>query len=182
MTLKPGTKLGRYEILGPLGAGGMGEVYRARDGRLQREVALKVLPAAIAHDAERLQRFEREARAASALNHPGILTVYDFCQEDDLSFLVTELLEGESLRERLGRGALPTREALEYAAQAAQALAAVHARESSIATSSPRTSSSPATATSRSSTSASRCSWRPSLRRTTPQTPPSSTPSPNPAR
>ena len=128
MTLKPGTKLGRYEILGPLGAGGMGEVYRARDERLQREVALKVLPAAIAHDAERLQRFEREASAASALNHPGILTVYDFCQEDELSFLVTELLEGESLRERLGRGALPTREALEYAAQAAQALAAVHAK------------------------------------------------------
>src|SRR6266540_4250993 len=104
---RPGRQLGPYEILGPLGAGGMGEVYRARDPRIRREVAIKVLPAEIAQDPDSLKRFEREARAVGALNHPNILTVHDLGSEDGLPFLVTELLEGETVRERLKHGPLP---------------------------------------------------------------------------
>ena len=126
MALQPGTKLGPYSILSPLGAGGMGEVYRARDPRLQRDVAVKVLPPEFSQDPERLRRFEQEARSASALNHPHILAVYDLGTHDGAPFLVSELLEGESLRERLRAGALPVRKAVEIAAQIARGLAAAH--------------------------------------------------------
>src|SRR5437867_5108817 len=97
MVLKSGTHLGPYEILAPIGAGGMGEVYRARDGRLGREVAIKVLPATVSTDPERLHRFEQEARAAAALNHPNLLAVYDIGTFDGAPYIVSELLEGETL-------------------------------------------------------------------------------------
>lgn len=124
--LNTGTKLGPYEISGALGAGGMGEVYRARDTRLGRDVAIKILPASFASDSERLRRFEQEARAASALNHPNILAIYDIGTHDGAPFLVTELLEGETLRERLRNGALPARKALDIAMQSANGVAAAH--------------------------------------------------------
>ncbi len=124
--LAPGTRLGSYEVLAPLGAGGMGEVYRARDTRLGRDVAIKVLPASFASDPERLRRFEQEARAVAALNHPNILAVYDIGTEAGAPFLVTELLEGETLRERLKVGPLPVRKAVEIAVQAACGVAAAH--------------------------------------------------------
>src|SRR5580704_17521077 len=104
MTVAAGVKLGPYEILAPVGEGGMGEVYRARDTRLNRFVAVKVLPEAMASDAERMRRFEQEARTVAALNHPNILAVYDVGVQDGTPYLVTELLEGETLRERLERG------------------------------------------------------------------------------
>jgi Tol biopolymer transport system component len=126
MALAPGTKLGPYEIQSPLGAGGMGEVYRARDPRLGREVAIKVLPGSLSADPGRLQRFEQEARSASALNHPNILVVYDVGTHDGAPYLVTELLEGGTLRERLHDGTLPPRKALDYAIQLSQGLAAAH--------------------------------------------------------
>jgi len=126
--LAAGARLGPYELLSPLGAGGMGEVYRARDPRLGREVAVKVLPAAVSADPERLRRFEQEARAASALNHPNILTVHDLGAQDGTAYLVTEVLEGETLRERLAGGALPPRRAVEIAVQVARGLAAAHER------------------------------------------------------
>jgi Tol biopolymer transport system component len=128
MTLSAGTKLGPYEIVAPLGAGGMGEVYRARDTRLGRDVAVKVLPASFAKDAERLRRFEQEARAAGALNHPNILAIYDIGVQDGAPYLVTELLEGETLRERLRAAALPVRKALDFALQAIRGVAAAHDR------------------------------------------------------
>src|SRR5436190_11565899 len=128
MTLAPGTKLGRYEILSLLGAGGMGEVYRARDEKLNRDVAIKVLPASLSQDADRLRRFELEAQAAGALNHPNILAVYDVGTHDDAPYIVSELLEGEELREQLNAGSLPQRTALDYARQIAQGLAAAHDR------------------------------------------------------
>jgi serine/threonine protein kinase/Tol biopolymer transport system component len=126
MSLASGVHLGPYEILAPLGAGGMGEVYRARDTRLGREVAVKVVRAGFTADAERLQRFEQEARAAAALNHPNILGVHDIGQHDGAPYLVTELLDGETLRERLTGGPLPVRKAVEYAIQLAHGLAAAH--------------------------------------------------------
>ena len=126
MPLTPGTRLGPYEILSPLGAGGMGEVYRARDTRLERDVAIKVLPTSYSADPDRLRRFEQEARAVAALNHPNILAIYDIGVHEGAPFLVTELLEGETLRERLQGGALPVRKAIEVAAQAAQGVAAAH--------------------------------------------------------
>src|SRR5213594_3149208 len=106
MTLAAGTKLGPYEILSPLGAGGMGEVYRAHDTRLSREVAIKVLPADFAKHLDRLRRFEQEARAAGMLNHPNILVIYDLGTHDGAPYIVSELLEGEELREPLNHGAL----------------------------------------------------------------------------
>ena len=106
MTLAAGTRLGPYEILAPIGAGGMGEVYRARDERLKREVAVKVLPASFSMDPDRLRRFEQEAQAAGALNHPNITAVYDIGQHDGAPYIVSELLEGETLRSRLVMGAL----------------------------------------------------------------------------
>src|ERR1017187_10053612 len=126
MALAPGSKLGPYEIQSPLGAGGMGEVYRARDTRLDRDVALKILPELFALEADRLRRFEQEARAVAALNHPNILAVFDIGQHNGSPFLVSELLEGESLREVLDRGALPQRKTIEYGVQIAYGLAAAH--------------------------------------------------------
>lgn len=124
--LTAGTKLGPYEVQKLLGAGGMGEVYRARDTRLQREVAVKVLPESFARDPERLHRFEQEARSVAALNHPNILAIYDVGQQDDSPFLVTELLEGESLRARLNSGAIPLRKSIDCGAQIARGIAAAH--------------------------------------------------------
>jgi hypothetical protein len=128
MTLSPGTRLGPYEILSPLGAGGMGEVYRARDTRLDRTVAIKVLPSALAGDADRLRRFEQEARAAGQLNHPNILVLHDIGSHEGSPYLVSELLDGETLRERLRGGALPTRKAIDFASQIARGLAAAHGK------------------------------------------------------
>ncbi|HEX9002084.1 MAG TPA: protein kinase, partial [Blastocatellia bacterium] len=121
-----GQQFGHYRILSLLGAGGMGEVYRARDTRLDRAVALKVLPASFANDPDRLRRFEREAKAAGMLNHPNILTVHDIGTHNGLPYIVTELLEGEELRTQLRRGALPLHKALQYAQQITQGLAAAH--------------------------------------------------------
>src|SRR5947199_6557750 len=101
MPLSAGTRLGPYEIVAPLGAGGMGEVYRARDPRLRRDVAIKILPAAVATDGDRLRRFEQEAHAAAALNHPNILGIYDVGVAGDVHFVVSELLDGRTLRETL---------------------------------------------------------------------------------
>ena len=123
-----GTRLGPYEIVGWIGAGGMGEVYRARDTRLGRDVALKLIPGAASADPSRLRRFEQEARAAAQLSHPNILVVYDVGQHGGLPYIVSELLEGESLRARLQKGAIALRKAIEYARQAADALAAAHER------------------------------------------------------
>jgi serine/threonine protein kinase/Tol biopolymer transport system component len=126
MTLAAGSRLGPYEILSPLGAGGMGEVYRARDARLNREVAIKVLPEKLAADAAALARFEREAKAVAALSHPNILGIFDLGKDGETSYAVTELLIGETLRQRLEEGPLPQRKALEYAREIAQGLAAAH--------------------------------------------------------
>ena len=126
MSLAPGVRLGVYEIVGPIGAGGMGEVYRAHDARLGRDVAIKVLPAAFSGDAERLHRFEQEARAAAALNHPNILAVYDIGNHNNSPYIVSELLEGETLGERAHGVALPVRKAVDYAVQIAHGLAAAH--------------------------------------------------------
>src|SRR6266436_6516212 len=109
MTIAACTTLGRYEIRAPLGAGGMGEVYRARDEKLNRVVAVKVLPAALSQDGDRLRRFEQEAQAAGALNHPNILAVYDVGMHDGSPYIVLELLEGETLRERLDGPPIPQR-------------------------------------------------------------------------
>jgi Tol biopolymer transport system component len=126
MSLAPGVRLGAYEVVALLGAGGMGEVYRARDSRLGRDVAIKVIPANFSADTDRLQRFEQEARAAAALNHPNILAVHDVGTHEGTPFIVSELLEGETLRERLSSGPLPVRKAIELGIQIAQALAAAH--------------------------------------------------------
>ncbi len=126
MTLAAGTKLGPYEIQAPLGAGGMGEVYRARDSRLHREVAIKVLPERVASDAEALARFEREARSIAALSHPNILAIHDFGTERGIAYAVTELLEGETLAERLARGPLPTEALARVGAEICAALTAAH--------------------------------------------------------
>jgi Tol biopolymer transport system component len=126
MALSCGTRLGPYEIQSPLGAGGMGEVYRAKDTRLGRDVALKILPESFAREIDRLRRFEQEARAVAALNHPNILAIHDIGQHQGLPFLVSELLEGESLRAMLDRGALPQRKAIEYGVQVTHGLAAAH--------------------------------------------------------
>ena len=132
--LKPGSRLGPYEIVEPIGAGGMGEVYRAHDPRFGRDVAIKLLPAAFAHDRRALARFEREARAAGSLNHPNVLTVHDFGREDGTPYLVSELLRGETLRERLKKSAIAPAMAVAYAAQIARGLGAAHASESCTAT------------------------------------------------
>jgi eukaryotic-like serine/threonine-protein kinase len=126
MNLASGTKLGPYEIVSLLGTGGMGEVYRARDSRLRREVAIKVLPQALSLDADRMRRFEQEALATAALNHPNILAVFDIGTSEGSPYVVSELLEGETLRERLRSGAIPVRKTLDYAMQVAHGLAAAH--------------------------------------------------------
>jgi serine/threonine protein kinase len=115
MALRSGTRLGPYEILSAIGAGGMGEVYRARDPRLNRDVAIKVLPASFSSDPQRLWRFEQEANAAAALNHPNLLAVHDIGQQDGSPYIVSELLDGTTLRERLRPGALPIRKAIDWA-------------------------------------------------------------------
>ncbi|HTR01783.1 MAG TPA: protein kinase [Thermoanaerobaculia bacterium] len=126
MTLATGTRLGPYEILAPIGAGGMGEVYRAKDPRLGREVAIKVLPATFSQDADRLHRFEQEARAAGILNHPNITAVHDIGSANGSPYIVAELLEGETLRARLLAGSIPVRKAIDWAIQIAKGLAAAH--------------------------------------------------------
>ena len=128
MTVAPGSRIGPYEIVAPLGAGGMGEVYRARDERIGRDVAIKVLPAEFASDPDRLRRFEQEARAAGQLNHPNILAVYDVGSHEGSPYLVSELLEGQSLRERLEGGPLAPRKVIELAVQVCSGLAAAHER------------------------------------------------------
>jgi serine/threonine protein kinase len=126
MTLSAGTMLGPYEVLAPIGAGGMGEVYRAKDTKLGREVALKVLPDRLVQNPDALSRFEREAKAVAALSHPNILSIFDFRKEEGVVFAAMELLEGETLRERLLGGALPARKAIDYAKEIARGLAAAH--------------------------------------------------------
>ena len=126
MTLEAGRKLGPYEIIEPIGAGGMGEVYRARDTRLDRDVAIKVLPSHLSENPEVRQRFEREARAASSLNHPHICTLHDIGSQDGVDFLVMEYLEGETMADRLEKGAIPTEELMGYAIQMADALDKAH--------------------------------------------------------
>src|SRR5215510_11081346 len=128
MTLAAGSKLGPYEILGQIGAGGMGEVYRARDPRLSREVAIKVLPASFSADPDRLRRFEHEAKAAGILNHPNITAIYDIGtnSSDGAPYVVQELLEGSTLRSVLSHGGLPPRRAIDYARQIADGLSAAH--------------------------------------------------------
>src|SRR6188474_3057371 len=134
MLLSTGQRLGPYEILSPIGAGGMGEVYKARDTRLDRTVAIKVLPELFAADPDRAARFEREARAVAALSHPNILAIHDIGTvataggRPGLSYAVMELLEGETLRERLDEGPLPLRKAIDYSVQFAHGLAAAHDR------------------------------------------------------
>ena len=128
MPLPSGFRLGPYEVGPPLGAGGMGEVYRARDTRLERDVAIKVLPESIQADREALARFEREAKLVAALSHPNILAIHDVGREGEVSYAVTELLEGKTLRERMLGGAVGLRKALDYGRQMARGLAAAHAR------------------------------------------------------
>jgi Tol biopolymer transport system component len=126
MSLSAGSRVGPYEVLGPLGSGGMGQVFRARDTRLARDVAIKVLPESFAENADRIRRFEQEARAAGALNHPNVLVVYDVGTDGGLVYLVSELLEGQSLRDRISAGALTARKSVEVAAEIAEGLAAAH--------------------------------------------------------
>ena len=126
MPLTAGTRLGPYEIISALGAGGMGEVYRARDTRLEREVAIKVLPDAVVHDPDRLARFEREARVLAALNHPLIAHVYGFEQIGDIRAIVMELVEGATLEERIAQGPISIPDALHIARQLAEALETAH--------------------------------------------------------
>src|SRR5512137_3162339 len=126
MPLTNGTKLGPYEIVGPLGAGGMGEVYRARDTRLERSVAIKILPAHLSLDPIRKQRFEREAKTISSLNHPHICVLYDVGHQDGVDYLVMECVEGETLAMRLAKGPLPLEQVLKYGAQIADALDKAH--------------------------------------------------------
>src|SRR6266496_4799624 len=126
MTIAAGSRLGPYEIIAPVGAGGMGEVYRARDTRLGRDVAVKVLPSSYADNKDRLQRFEQEACAAGALNHPNILSIYDVGTHDGSPYVVSELLEGQTLRQRMSGTTVPQRKAIDYALQIAHGLAAAH--------------------------------------------------------
>src|SRR6202171_734127 len=128
MTLDAGTKLGPYEILAPLGAGGMGEVYRARDTRLERTVAIKVLPQHLSASAELRQRFEREAKTISQLSHPHICALYDVGREGETEYLVMEFLEGETLSDRLAEGAPPLGRTLQYGVEIADALDTAHRR------------------------------------------------------
>ena len=128
MSLSPGHKLAHYEILEPIGKGGMGEVYRARDGKLGRDVAIKVLPDEFAQDTERLRRFQREAKVLASLNHPNIASIYGLEQSGSTHYLVLELVPGETLAERMARGPIPADEALEIASKITEALEAAHER------------------------------------------------------
>ncbi|HEY3173406.1 MAG TPA: serine/threonine-protein kinase, partial [Thermoanaerobaculia bacterium] len=126
MTLSAGTRLGAYEILSRLGAGGMGEVYRARDAKLDRDVAVKVLPASVANDPDALARFEREAKAVAALSHQNILSIFDFGRHEGVAYVVTELLDGDTLRGKLDAGPVSQRLAVDYGLQIAKGLSAAH--------------------------------------------------------
>src|SRR6202163_326671 len=126
MPLAPGTQLGPYEIMTPLGAGGMGEVYRARDTRLDRTIAIKILPAQFSSDPVRKQRFEREAKTISSLNHPHICVLHDVGSQDGVDYLVMECMEGETLAKRLEKGPLVLEQVLKYGAQIADALDKAH--------------------------------------------------------
>ena len=132
MPLTIGTKLGSHEITGLLGKGGMGEVYRARDTNLKREVAIKILPDEFSRDPDRVIRFQREAEVLASLNHPNIAAIYDFEEAGSTRFLVLELVEGETLAERIQRGHIPIEEALEIAKQICEALEGAHEKGSSI--------------------------------------------------
>src|SRR5271156_4163607 len=126
MTLTSGTKLGPYEVVSPAGAGGMGEVYRARDTRLDRTVAIKILPAHLSANPESKQRFDREARAISSLNHPNICTLYDVGHQDGIDYLVMEFLEGETLADRLMKGPLPAEQVFKYGIEICEGLEKAH--------------------------------------------------------
>ncbi len=126
MTIAAGTKLGPYEIIAPIGAGGMGEVYRARDTRLDRTVAVKVLPSHLSENPEAKQRFDREARAISSLNHPNICTLFDVGHQDGVDYLVMEYLDGETLADRLAKGALPTEQVLKIGIEICEGLERAH--------------------------------------------------------
>jgi serine/threonine protein kinase len=128
MPLSPGTRLGPYEILSPIGVGGMGEVYRARDSKLQRDVTIKVLPESVAGDPDTLARFERDALAVASLSHPNILAIHDFGTHEGTAYAVMELLEGETLLGKLATGPIPQRQAVDYALQIAKGLSAAHER------------------------------------------------------
>ena len=128
MSLNPGTQLGVYEVIAKIGEGGMGEVYRARDARLDREVAVKILPETLVADPKALLRFKQEAKAVAALSHPNIIAIHDVGEASGLSYVVLELLEGETLQAALERGPLPLRKAIDYAGQLAHGLAAAHDR------------------------------------------------------
>ena len=128
MSLTPGTRLGSYEIVGSIGAGGMGEVFKARDTRLDRDVAVKVLSPALARHPDALARFEREALSVAKISHPNIVAIYEFGHQDDTTFVVTELIDGDTLRARLANGPLSPRRAVAYAQQIARGIAAAHAR------------------------------------------------------
>src|SRR5260370_37551297 len=127
MSLAAGTKLGRYEIRSQLGAGGMGEVYLAQDTKLDRKVALKILPADVASHQDRMRRFVQEAKAASALNHPNIITIYEIEQIDSVNFIATEFIDGETLRQRIKGAPMKLGEVLDVVIQTASALSAAHA-------------------------------------------------------
>src|ERR1700734_1678079 len=129
MPLSAGDRLGPYEVLAPIGAGGMGEVYRARDSRLGREVAIKVLPEQLADDSQALSRFEKEAKAVAALSHPNILVLFDVGEHEGIRYAVPELLAGETLRDRLSRSPLPWRKTVELGVALAEGLAAAHGKE-----------------------------------------------------
>src|SRR5918994_1064092 len=126
MSLTPGSRLGSHEIVGLLGAGGMGEVYLAHDTKLNRRVAIKILPEAHSGDPERISRFHREAQAVAALNHPAIAGIYDLAEADGIRYLVLELIEGETLADRIRRGPVPVEEALKIAKQILEALEIAH--------------------------------------------------------
>jgi len=128
LSLSPGTRLGPYEILAPIGAGGMGEVYRAKDSKLDRDVAIKVLPESVAANPDMLARFEREAKAVAALSHPNILAIHDYGSQDGVAYAVMELLSGQTLRDRLDSGALSLKQAVDFAMQVARGLSAAHER------------------------------------------------------
>src|SRR5262245_7910383 len=128
MPVPAGTRIDRYEVVALLGMGGMGEVYRARDPRLDRDVAIKILPVSLSDDETRLRRFDQEARAAGALNHPNILALFDVGTSDGAPFVVTELLEGDTLSDLLHDSPLPLRKVLDYGGQIARGLAAAHAK------------------------------------------------------
>ena len=126
MTLAAGVKLGPYEILSPIGSGGMGEVYRAKDAKLDRDVAVKVLPESVAANADMLARFEREAKAVAALSHPNILAIFDYGSQDGVAYAVMELLSGQTLRDRLASGTIPQKQVVDFAMQVSRGLSAAY--------------------------------------------------------